>query len=84
MIFMKIKRAIFIFFVVSLVLISCVNSKVVSESSSSSIEQTRLQNDSITLQDKKIKTQMKKNSVRSLEVKKNYKEQNIIDSIQKK
>jgi len=84
MIFMKIKMAIFIFFVVSLVLISCVNSKVVSESSSSSIEQTRLQNDSITLQDKKIKTQMKKNSVRSLEVKKNYKEQNIIDSIQKK
>jgi hypothetical protein len=81
---MKIKMAIFIFFVVSLVLISCVNSKVVSESSSSSIEQTRLQNDSITLQDKKIKTQMKKNSVRSLEVKKNYKEQNIIDSIQKK
>ena len=67
---MKIKMAIFIFFVVSLVLISCVNSKVVSESSSSSIEQTRLQNDSITLQDKKIKTQMKKNSVRSLEVKK--------------
>lgn len=84
MIFMKIKMAIFIFFVVSLVLISCVNSKVVSESSSSSIEQTRLQNDSITLKDKKIKTQMKKNSVRSLEVKKNYKEQNIIDSIQKK
>ena len=81
---MKIKMAIFIFFVVSLVLISCVNSKVVSESSSSSIEQTRLQNDSITLQDKKIKTQVKKNSVRSLEVKKNYKEQNIIDSIQKK
>lgn len=81
---MKIKMAIFIFFVVSLVLISCVNSKVVSESSSSSIEQTRLQNDSITLKDKKIKTQMKKNSVRSLEVKKNYKEQNIIDSIQKK
>jgi hypothetical protein len=81
---MKIKRAIFTFFVVSLVLISCVNSKVVSESSSSSIEQTRLQNDSITPQDKKITTQMKKNSVRSLEVKKNYKEQNIIDSIQKK